>query len=149
MEGEKGLWEQRGQEGWKTNASSHIWRLINLDGGKGWGKSELCSTQGQRRGGKVCKDKKSKCAFQKKTISQLCMHPWLVAQLKYVGDAWEWVSITTNKTHSTKSSHSPGCNKSSQTGRRFRQRDYMDADVIRNRMIDVFDIMEHVDFMMV
>lgn len=59
------------------------------------------------------------------------------------------MSITTNKTHSTKSSHSPGCNKSSQTGRRFRQRDYMDADVIRNRMIDVFDIMEHVDFMMV
>lgn len=64
-------------------------------------------------------------------------------------DARERVSITANKMHSAESSRSPRCNKSSKTCRRFLQRDYMDADIIRNRMIDVSDIMEHADFMMV
>ena len=63
-------------------------------------------------------------------------------------DAQERVSTSAHKTGSTAPSRSHGRSKSPETGGRFRQRDSLDADIIRNGMIDVFDVMEHVDFLM-
>lgn len=61
----------------------------------------------------------------------------------------ERVALSANETRSAECSRSPRCNKSAQTCRRLRRRDYRDADVIRKRVIDGFDITERVDFVMV